>query len=461
MKQLFNYQHEFLNDIGKAFRKNRRVMAQGHPGFGKTITFVEITKRAIAKGNVVCIAAHRIEIFEQTFNQLVSFGITPSLIMPGNHPMPGAQVYLSMVETFCRRMNKGLTEKLNINFFILDEAHIGSYHKLVSQLDCHVLGFTGTPKSTGNPELKDYYDDIVCGIGVEELIKIGRLVPARTFSIKHDFSHVKKKGKDFDDNALIKEFKTPKLHHGAVDMFMKNCPTARALCFCINVAHSNETVLQFRDLGINAAHLDANTDSESRKRILDMYREGRIQIISNVGIVGVGTDLPFTQCIIKNYASLSLVKDVQISGRGARCDDGKKEFIIIDAGRNYLRHGTFGEHVDWKHIFNHPQEAFKKESNRKDKRECIDCGFLHKFTLQSCPNCGAFTSSQQLEKALLTGASYEEVKQYRLSKLPPHLRIPTQQMTFEDLKAFAKHMGYSPRWCGVIQGLNNKRRAEK
>lgn len=461
MKKLFDYQHEFLNDIGKSFRKNKRVMAQAHPGFGKTITFVEIAKRAIAKGNVVCVAAHRIEIFEQTFKQLVSFGITPSLIMAGAHPMPGAQVYLCMVETFCRRMSKGLVEKLNINFFILDEAHIGSYHKLVSQLDCHVLGFTGTPKSTGSPELKDYYDDIVCGIGVEELIKIGRLVPAKTFSIKHDFSHVKKKGKDFDDTALLKEFKTPKLHHGAIDMYMKNCPTERALCFCVNVAHSNETVLQFRDLGIRAAHLDANTDSDSRKRILEMYKDGSIQIISNVGIIGVGVDLPFTQCIIKNYASLSLVKDVQISGRGARCDDGKEGFTIIDAGRNYIRHGAFGEHIDWKGIFEHPQEAFKKDSKRKDKRECDDCGFLMKFTLQSCPNCGGFTSSKEIERMLLVGASYEEVKQYRLKNLPPHLRIPTNNMGYESLKEYAKHMNYSHRWAGVIHGLNLKRRSGK
>lgn len=458
MKKLFDYQHSFLNDIGKAFKNNRRVMACAHPGFGKTISFVDITRRSIAKGNVVCIAAHRIEIFEQTFKQLVSFGITPSLIMAGTHPMPGAQVYLCMVETFCRRMNKGLVDKLNINFFILDEAHIGSYHKLVSQLDCHVLGFTGTPKSTGNPELKDYYDDIVCGIGVQELINLGRLVPARTFSIKHDFSHVKKKGKDFDDAALVKEFNTPKLHHGAVDMYMQNAKGLRALCFCVSVSESNKTVLQFRELGINAAHLDANTDPESRKRIVDWYREGRIQIISNVGIIGVGVDLPFTECIIKNYASLYLVKDVQISGRGARCSDGKKEFIIIDAGRNWVRHGTFGEHVDWKHIFEHPADAFKKDSKRKDKRECSDCGILMKFTLQCCPNCGAFTSSKEIEKAMLTGASYEEIKQYRLKALPPHLRIPTQNMTYHDLTEYARHMGYKPNWVHVINNINIKRR---
>lgn len=458
MKTLFDFQHDFLRNIGRAFKTNKRVIGQAHPGFGKTITFVEIARRSIAKGNVVCIAVHRIELFQQTFDQLRSFGIIPSLIMPGSHPMPGAQVYLSMVETFCRRMDKGLVDKLNINFFILDECHIGSYHKLIKQLDCHILGFTGTPKSTGSPELKDYYDDIVCGIGVEELIKIGRLVPARTFSIAHDFSHVKKKGKDFDDVALMKEFKTPKLHHGAVDIYEREAKGLKALCYCVSVEHSNQTVLQFRERGIKAAHVDGTTDAETRKRLFDWLRDGTIDVLSNVGIATVGTDIPEVECVIKNFASMSLVKDCQVNGRGARAHEGKKEFVIIDMGRNYLRHGCFGEHIDWKHIFNHPAEAFKKESKSKSKRECDDCGMLMKFTSQTCPNCGSFTSKQHIEKKMLTGCSIEEVREYKMKHLPPHLRIPVENMNYQDLCDYAQHLNYSPRWVHVMVNLKKNRR---
>lgn len=458
MKTLFDYQHDFRDAIGRSFRKNKRVIAQAHPGYGKTVTFVDITRRSISKGNVVCIAVHRIELFQQAFNQLRGFGITPSLIMPGQHPMPGAQVYLCMVETFCRRMDKGLVDKLNINFFILDECHIGHYHKLIKQLDCHILGFTGTPKSTGVPELKDYYDDIVCGIGVNELIEIGRLVPARTFSIKHDFSHVKKKGKDFDDAALIQEFRKPKLHHGAVDMYMKHAKGLKALCYCVNVEHSNQTVLQLRDLGVKAAHVDANTDSETRARLFEWLRDGTLDVLSNVGIATVGTDIPEVQCIIKNFATMSLVKDCQVNGRGARSYEDKKDFIIIDMGRNYLRHGAFGEEIDWKHIFNHPSEAFRKETNKKSKRECGDCGFLMKFTSQTCPNCGNFTSKQIIEKEMLKGCTVEEVREYRLKNLPVHLRVPVEQMNYEDLKEYAFRMNYNSRWIHVMMNLRTKRK---
>jgi len=458
MKTLMDFQHEFRDNISLSFRKNKRVIAQAHPGFGKTIVFCDIARRAIAKGNIVCIAVHRVELLEQTFKQLVSFGISPSIIAPGKHPMPGAQVYLSMIETFCRRMDKGLVDKLNINFFILDESHIGNYHKLIKQLDCYVLGFTGTPKSTGTPELKDYYDDIVCGIGVNELIQVGRLVPAKTFSVKHDFSHVKKKGKDFDDAALRQEFRKPKLHHGAVDLYMRHAKGKKALCYCVSVDHSNQTVLQLRDLGIKAAHVDGTTDPETRARLFQWLKDGTLEVLSNVGIATVGTDIPEVEVIIKNFATMSLVKDCQVNGRGARAHEGKEDFTIIDMGRNYLRHGAFGEEIDWKHIFNHPSDAFRKESNKKSKRECEECGMLMKFTTQTCPNCGDMVSKQTIEKEMLRGCTSEEVREYRMKSLPVHLRIPVELMTYEDLKSYAHHLCYSPRWVGVMMGLRNKRK---
>src|SRR6478609_1699737 len=179
---LLDFQSHLNSNIRKSFSKNRRVIGQLPTGGGKTYCIADIVARSIAKGNVVCVSCHRIEIFESIYHTLKKFGIQPSLIAQGQNPMPGAQVYLAMVETVCRRMQKGLIEKLNINFFILDEVHLGNYYKLVTQLNCNVLGFTATPKSTGSPELNEYFDDIVCGASVKELIDIGRLVPATTFS---------------------------------------------------------------------------------------------------------------------------------------------------------------------------------------------------------------------------------------------------------------------------------------
>lgn len=449
-------QVKFIQDIGKAFRNNRRVVAQAATGFGKTICIVDIVKKSIFKGNVICIACHRLEIFQQTFKILISQGITPGLISAGSSITTGHQVYLSMCETFYKRMSKGLTEKLNINFFILDEFHLANYYKIVSETTCHVLGFTATPKTTGSPELKEYTDTIVCGPSVKELIKLGRLVPSRTFSVDYDFSKVKKKGQDYDDKALFAEFKKPKLWEGAINSFIKNASSLQALCFCVNVEHSQATALQFREKGFKAAHVDGKTDKETRDRIFQMYRDGDIQIICNVGIATTGTDLPDTGCVIQNFASQSLVKVKQVTGRGGRCADGKTQFIDIDMGRNYIRHGTFDEDINWEHIYENPSLAIKKK-DRKDKRECEECGSVIRLHLRQCPYCGDILSQGQIEAKILKGADTSEIRAYRLQQVPPELRKPTHEMSFDELVQYGRIMGHKLSWPYTVMTYRKKK----
>lgn len=448
---LYDYQEKFVSDIRRSFAKNKRVIGQLPTGGGKGVVLSSIAMDAIRKGSVPCISVHRIEIFEQIYQHLRSFGIMPSVVAAGQYPMGGAPCYLSMVETVCRRMDKGLMNHLNVNFFIMDEVHHGGYYKLINQLDCHILGMTATPKSTGNPELKEYFDAIVCGPKISELQALGKLSKFKaTYSVEYDFSKVKMKGKDYDERALFAEFKKPKLWNGAVESYMEHAKGRKALCFCVNVEHSNATANQFRDQGIKAAHIDGTTDKETRSRIFDMYRQGEIEVLCNVGIATTGTDLPDTECIIQNFATVSIVKHVQTLGRGARVADDKNNFIVIDMGRNYIRHGEFGEDIDWEHIFHNPSAATRKESKR-EKRECGECGAVIRFHLQRCPYCGDFISKKEIEDKVLKGATVAEVKAYRLKHLSPHLRRPIKELNDADLQEYGRQMGYKPSWYWVIR----------
>jgi superfamily II DNA or RNA helicase len=455
--KLFDYQKEFENNTRKSFRKHRKVIGVMPTGAGKGVVLASIAMQAIAKGKVPCIACHREEIFNQLYKNLRSFGIQPSIIASGQYPMGGAPCYLCMVETFCRRMSKGMIDHFNIDFFILDEVHFGSYYKMVNNInDAFVFGLTATPKSTGSPELNEYFDDIVIGPSIKELQDLGRLCKAKTFSIKHDFSKVKKKGKEYDDSALFKEFKKPKLWHGAVDSYMENAKGLKALCYSVNVEHSNATMLQFRERGIKAAHVDGNTDKDTRRELFNMYTSGEIDVLCNVGIATTGTDIPDTKCIIQNFATTSIVKHIQTAGRGARAHESKNgEFVIIDMGRNYLRHGEFGEDIDWLSIYNEPSKAFEEKPKRK-KRECDECGMVIKLTLQKCPYCGDFISQKQVEDILLFGASTEEIREYKLKHLPVNLRKPVSQMSHFELTMYAKHMGYKPSWVFTIKSKMKK-----
>jgi len=458
--ELFDFQRELVDKIQGEFRKrHKKVIGQLPTGGGKTVVMAEIAMSAMKKGNAVCIICHRIEIFQQIVKTLNRFGIFPGMITAGSMPMPGHQCYVAMVETLYKRIKKDMIQRYNINFFIGDEAHYGAYYKIIKDCNLFWLGMTATPKSTGSPELNEYFDSIACGPSVRELIRIGRLVPATTFSVTHDFSKIKKKGRDYDSGLLLKEFKKPKLWTGAVDSYLKHSKEKQALCFNLDVEQSLDVVRQFRDHGIKAGHVDGNTPDDDRKAIFQMYENGDLQVLCNVGIATAGYDNPATECIIKNYATLSLVKDVQVSGRGARCCEGKKRFDIHDMGRNWVRHGTYGDNINWEHIFQNPKiETTDEDKNKLKKRECDECSAVIKFSLRVCPFCGHETSEKEMEEKILKNASTEEVKQFKLQTLPHDLRMPVDQMNYQQLIRFAGHMGYAPKWAGVQMMLRKKAR---
>jgi superfamily II DNA or RNA helicase len=448
---LFGFQGEFKERIATAMRKHKRVLGVAATGFGKGVVIADIAKSAIIKGSVTCIAVHRIEIFKQVFNNLVSYGITPSLIAAGSKISPGSKCYLAMVDTLNSRIKKGMIEMLNINFFIMDEAHYASHFKVINGVDCFVLGLTASPKSTGNPELNKYFGVMVEGKPVKELIQIGRLVRARTFSVDWDFSKVKlnSKGTEFDEKSLKEEFQKPMLWDGAVNSYLKHANGLQALCFSANIERSLSVTEQFNTHGIKAAHVNGSTKESERDAIFDRYRRGDVQVICNVGIATTGTDLPNTKCVILDLATMSIVKYVQMVGRGARCAPDKDHFIVIDMGRNYSRFGEFGDYIDWKAIFDKPSLAAVKREKR-NKRECSNCGVVMEFHTSKCPYCDHETARAKLDSMAEKQMTAEELMNYRHKMLPDRLKVPISSMSYSMLREYAAAVGHNYRWANIV-----------
>jgi superfamily II DNA or RNA helicase len=443
-----------VNMARNALRKHKRVILNAGTGFGKSITSVYIGKESAAKGNNIIFLVHRQEILHQFFKTFRDFGITPSLIIPGKKHMPNQPIYLGMVETFRRRMkHHGFIDSLNAKLLVCDEVHWGSYESVVNNFPNYVLGLTASPKSSSGAELNTYFDDCFCPITVPDLIREGWLLPARTFSIEHDFSGVPLKGKDFNIDALCEEFKKPKLFEGLLDQYQMHADGEKAICYSVNVERSIAACNMFRDAGYKAWHVDAN--STHREDIFAMFAESEDAILFNVGIATTGYDEPTVRCLLKNFATAQITKNTQVDGRGARlCPEiGKKEFKIIDMGRNYMRHGMFGEDIDWLGIFNNPKLAkTKKEESSISNIECILCGAIIRMNLNACPYCDTVISKERKEEKILEQGTTKEIKEYRIQQLPVHLRGKKPgQMSYSELIEFAKHMNYSPKWVHVQQ----------
>lgn len=440
------YQERAIDMTRSAIKKkdDRVILCMG-TGSGKTYTASHIAKMSSAKGKRVSIMVNRVEILEQFFKSLVSVGVTPNIVH--GRDRAGNGVNLCMVKTYMRRHKlMGLQEDL----VIVDEAHHGDFKEFLERCRCAVIGLTATPVSSSpGYDLRKHFRDIVCPVDTRQLIKEGHLVPAKTYSLNHDFSHIKKSGADFNAKDLVEEFRSaPRLRKGALENYQKICPGEKAICYNVNVEESLRYLEIFNEAGFKGRHVDGRTPEAERKEIFKEFHEGRFDILHNVGVATTGYDEPSVKCIIENFATTSLSKHHQCIGRGARPYPGKDEFFIIDMGANYRRHGQFGDEVRWDSIFKSPKMSQNKKNDAK-KMECEECGAIIDI-VSECPYCKNWIPEdriEEMEEELMTAA---EIKQRKLDNMPEEIRgKPLGAMTRKELMIYAKAMGNSTQWVNI------------
>jgi superfamily II DNA or RNA helicase len=441
----------------EALRRDRRTILCLGTGGGKTVTASHMIRRALDRGRKVWILCHREEIMFQFLSTLMGFDIhNPSLICQGYKYLQGQQLYLGMVETFKRR---GLVKELHKDdLVVIDECHWGSYEEVVNRSPAYTLGLSATPKASGGRELKDFWGTCIMPVPMSWLLENKRLVHGITYSIEYDVTAgVKVQGKDYHERILLEEFKSPRIFQGVLEQYEKHAKGEKAICYNLNVQHSLEVCQLFRDAGYRACHIDGDTPRDLRKDYFESFANGRIDILNNVGIATTGYDEPGIQVVIKNYATVQLTKDKQCEGRGARTNQDKEFFKIIDMGRNYIRHGRYGvDEVDWIDIFQNP--AHSRTIRGKDReKECKECGAVIEMHAGACPYCQVEYTKKEIEQIFFQKADTVEIKEYRIQQLPPHIRNKkTSQMSYEELKQYAEIMNYSDKWPGMQMAIRNK-----
>jgi superfamily II DNA or RNA helicase len=456
-----------MEEASLALRKDRRTIMCAPTGAGKTYMSCRIAQRALQRGRRVWILGYRDEILfgeGQYLSTLMSLGISPSLICAGQKFVGGQQCYLGMIQTFQRRGLAKLVEKNDL--VIADECHRGEFEDTINFIPSYCLGLSATPKASSGRHLKDYWGGCIAPISIAELISLGRLVPGITYSIDHDFGHLRIKGKDFDKNLLDEEFRKPKLFEGALEQYQRHLNGAKVIVYCVNVERSLALCTLFNDAGIRSCHVDGDTERGLRKKYFESFRADRITALFNVGIATTGYDEPSIEGVIENFATVQLQKHFQCVGRGGRAFGGqalrfgnKTLNRIIDMGRNYARHGKYGEEVDWIAIFNNPNlERKVKEKDRQ--KECRECGAVIELMLRACPYCGEQYTAKEVEEVFLEKADTHEIKEYKLQALPPHIRSKkVGAMNYEELKLYAKAMGHNPNWVNIQWHQRKKARA--
>lgn len=399
-KQLRKYQTDGVDAVSKKVGEGlRKILFQLATGGGKTVTFAALTNRYIAKNNRrVLVLVDRIELLKQArvafyeWYEIIAEPVTAKL-----KSAPTSPVMVAMVETAFNRLGKNPKYFGDVGLLIVDECHIGSFKKMYEQFpETIIVGFTATPISSSKKDpLKNYFEDIVCGIDIPELIESGSLTPNRTYHVKNiKRSDIKVSKGEFDERAMGDMFSAKKHVNNTVDGYKKLADGSKALVFNCNVAHSLVTNEAFINAGYNSRHLDGKM-TQQRVETIKWFENTPGAILNNVGILTKGFDSPSTLTVVVNLATLSLSKWLQMTGRGSRPYPNKDYFTIIDMGGNALTHGDWCDARNWNDIFHNPGKP-SKGGGVAPIKECCECQALIASSSPACKFCGADNSKVQV-----------------------------------------------------------------
>lgn len=489
--KLRDYQEDAVVNVRVGFRSHQRVILVLSTGAGKTVIFSYIARSAAERGKRVLIVAHRDQLIKQASRKLNDYGARHGIIMAGYTPDHNARIQVASVQTLVRRLDKITFEP---DVIVIDEAHLSaaaSYKKVLERYpNAKVLGVTGSPCRLDNKplgrEFGGIYDHMIVGISIRELIDRGFLVRPVVYAPKEqiDLSGIRKSMGDYKTDELAAVVDKPKLIGDAVDQYQKICPGAPAVAWCVTVEHAQHVADEFNARGIKAVMLCGDHDTVYRDNTLRKLATGEVKVVTFVGILVEGVDVPEISAVLLLRPTMSLASYLQVIGRGLRPAHGKDCCWVLDHAGLSFKHGLADEEREWSLDWGEKKKKSDKKKNKDEPVDVVQCvgvgGCFAVFSpasaklfaerkretdptftsMMACPNCG---------KAIASKARKVDAEEGELQEITPEMaermrKRKRQEVnsarTLEDLLRIAAQRGYSSGWAQQVYN-SRLRKAEK
>jgi DNA repair protein RadD len=297
MSELRDYQ------INAAERLDRAIKALYvlPTGGGKTIVATNLIERAVQRGERVLVLTHRREILRQTSLKLP---IGHGMIQAGLNVDLEYPVQVASIQTLWARCMA--TDKIPLpaaNLIIVDEAHhvaARTWRLILQEYPAaRLIGLTATPCRSDGRGLGKFFDELIEGPQIPELIAAKYLVPTIYYApAEPDLRGVESRQGDYVVNQLADRMNRDDLVGDIVSNWHKLGQRRKTLVFCVDVAHSVHVKDEFVKSGVRAEHLDGSTPKPERDAILTRLKSGETEVVCNCMVLTEGVDLPAIGCIM-------------------------------------------------------------------------------------------------------------------------------------------------------------------
>ena len=360
---LRNYQQEMIDRLEEAWKQRRSVMLQMPTGTGKTVLMAEVIRRSLTPGPSpvregssnknagILIVAHRRELLDQIRGTVRSFGID----------MEKNRIVVESIQKLSRggECLAGFCPSL----VIIDEAHHAlarTYRMLWDWWPkAKFLGLTATPCRLNNEGFLDLFQTLVQSHTIQEFINMGWLSDFDYVTAEPDnpilrqVGSLKKRGVDGDyqtkEMAMVMDCEES--IDNLYQTYRKFVNGKKGIVYAIDRNHARHITEYYQRQGVNCCWIEGKTPTAERDRLVQEYRDGLIDVVVNVDILGEGVDFPEVEFIQLARPTLSLSKYLQQVGRGMRIAEGKDRVVILDHVGMYQAFGLPTEDWNWPLMF--------------------------------------------------------------------------------------------------------------
>lgn len=332
-----DYQQAIHDSIFEEWKSVTSTLVVSPTGSGKTIMFAMVIASIQPKRTMVI--AHREELIHQARDKIHSVtgldcGIEMGELWVNNSLFGETPVVVSTIQT----QNSGLGDRKRMSRFkpmefgvlILDECHhatADSYRNLINYYtqnnpEIKVLGVTATPDRADEMALGQVFESVAFDYEILDAIHDGWLVPVDQQFVAIsglDFSEMRTTAGDLNGADLAAVMESEKNLQGVASSSIQIIGERRAIVFTASVKQAEviSNILNRHKSGM-ASWVCGLTNKDDRKAMLDLFKNGKIQVICNCGVLTEGFDDPGVEVIIMARPTKSRSLYAQMAGRSTR-----------------------------------------------------------------------------------------------------------------------------------------------
>lgn len=347
-----DYQLDCINTIHTHFASHNKQLIQLPTGAGKTYILLEYLKRHSKRSLII---VPTLELLEQVQESSENFFHKSQVYAKSHGKYKNANHIIITAASLNYESTRTWLLDFEFDTIVIDEAHRAQANTYIDFLDLYkknsscdfkLLGLTATPERLDRKSLLEIFDKLTFEMNVVELIKKGHLCDIEgtrfltgqklpTYLSNGDFRAVQLRKLDNEDrNNIIKK------------VVVDHCQGKQTIIFCLSIDHCETLAKDLQKMGFNADFVHGNLRPHERRRRVQMYRDGRIQIVTNVQLLTEGFDAPCTKAIIIARPTRSKALYCQMIGRGLRNFQDKECCYLYELTDNNHKICTFNVACD-------------------------------------------------------------------------------------------------------------------